>query len=102
MVQGKNHHDTIQLRRGHSDLWTLNDPILADGEPGYESDTKKHKIGDGISQWTELGYALADIKDPEDDTAALAALQEHIDSPAPHPVYDDGPSFLLLYQNAKV
>lgn len=30
------------------------------------------------------------------------ALQGHVDSPLPHPVYDDGPSFLLLYQNAKV
>ena len=29
-------------------------------------------------------------------------LDDHINSETPHPVYDDGPSFLLLYQNAKV
>ena len=29
-------------------------------------------------------------------------LAEHVDSPLPHPVYDDGPSLELLYQNAKV
>lgn len=32
----------------------------------------------------------------------LIALDEHVNSPSPHPVYDDGPSFLLSYQNAKV
>lgn len=31
-----------------------------------------------------------------------AALQAHISSPNPHPIYDDGPSLALLYQNAKV
>lgn len=30
------------------------------------------------------------------------ALQEHVDNSSPHPIYDDGPSFLLLYENAKV
>ena len=29
------------------------------------------------------------------------ALQDHIDSPTPHPVYDDGPSLVLFYENAK-
>lgn len=32
------------------------------------------------------------------DTAVLA----HIDAELPHPVYDDGPSLLLIYENAKV
>lgn len=29
-------------------------------------------------------------------------VDEHVNSETPHPVYDDGPSFELLYQNAKV
>lgn len=29
-------------------------------------------------------------------------LPAHIDSELPHPVYDDGASFTLLYDNAKV
>jgi hypothetical protein len=37
---------------------------------------------------------------PEGDVGPL--LDAHINSPTPHPIYDDGPSFLLLYQNAKV
>lgn len=31
-----------------------------------------------------------------------ASLIDHVDSPTPHPVYDDGPSLALLYENAKV
>lgn len=29
-------------------------------------------------------------------------LTEHIAAELPHPVYDDGASFILLYENAKV
>lgn len=29
-------------------------------------------------------------------------LDAHVNSPTPHPIYDDGPSLFLLYQNAKV
>lgn len=29
-------------------------------------------------------------------------ISEHVNSEEPHPIYDDGRSFLLLYQNAKV
>lgn len=34
--------------------------------------------------------------------AVEAAVTAHISSTSPHPIYDDGPSFILLYQNAKV
>lgn len=30
------------------------------------------------------------------------SLSDHIISESPHPVYDDGPSLDILYQNAKV
>ena len=32
----------------------------------------------------------------------VSGVAAHIESETPHPVYDDGPSLLLLYQNAKV
>lgn len=33
----------------------------------------------------------------------VAALNAHISDPSPHPAYDeDGPSLILLYENAKV
>lgn len=47
----------IQLRRGTASEWTSANPILTQGEFGYESDTTKFKVGDGTASWTELGYA---------------------------------------------
>ena len=47
---------TFQLRRGLSEVWTKNNPILAYGEPGFEKDTYKLKIGDGVTAWNDLGY----------------------------------------------
>lgn len=46
----------IELRNDTSANWTSNNPTLAVGELGYESDTKKLKIGDGLSNWTTLSY----------------------------------------------
>lgn len=48
---------TIQLRRGTAAQWTASNPVLAAGEPAFESDTGKFKIGNGSSAWTALTYA---------------------------------------------
>ena len=47
---------TFQLRRGLKDIWTKNNPVLAYGEPGFEKDTYRLKIGDGKTPWNELRY----------------------------------------------
>lgn len=47
---------TIQLKRGKSSSWTNLNLILAAGEPGFEIDTGKLKIGDGATPWNELPY----------------------------------------------
>ena len=47
---------TIQFKRGKSSSWTLLNPILNPGEPGFEIDTGKVKIGNGINTWSELLY----------------------------------------------
>lgn len=47
---------TYQLRRGNSSTWLKNNPLLAAGEPGYELDTHKVKIGDGSNNWKDLPY----------------------------------------------
>jgi hypothetical protein len=87
----------IQFRRGRASGWDQENPILHDGEPGYERDTKKFKIGDGETHWRDLDYV-----DLGDEDNALAAITAHLEDETPHPVYDDGPSLDLLYQNAKV
>lgn len=46
----------IQLRRGLAAVWTDAAPVLADGEIGFEHDTGKLKIGDGLTPWGALAY----------------------------------------------
>jgi hypothetical protein len=50
----------MQQRRGTASQWiSSNDgdgPILNAGEIGWESDTNKFKIGDGVSYWSNLTY----------------------------------------------
>jgi len=47
----------IQLRRDLAQSWTSTNPILAQGEPGFETDTGLFKIGDGTTAWVDLTYA---------------------------------------------
>lgn len=47
----------IQYRRGTAAEWTAANPTLAVGEPGYETDTGKFKVGNGTSLWTALAYS---------------------------------------------
>ena len=47
----------IQYRRGSSTDWSTTNPILAIGEPGYETNTGKFKVGDGSTAWNSLPYS---------------------------------------------
>lgn len=49
----------IQLKKDTSEAWRINNPVLLDGEAGYESDTNLMKVGDGIHRWLELDYTNA-------------------------------------------
>lgn len=53
----------IQFKRQHSSIWAARNPTLANGEPGFETDTNKLKIGDGISPWATLDYIAPDQGD---------------------------------------
>jgi hypothetical protein len=46
----------IQIRRDESAKWAVNNPILLEGEIGYETNTTYMKIGDGVTPWNNLGY----------------------------------------------
>ena len=48
----------IQKRRGTAAEWTAANPVLAEGEEGYESDTGRTKIGNGEDPWGDLEYAV--------------------------------------------
>lgn len=89
----------LKFRRGTKSEWTQKNPVLASGEPGYEWDTGKFKVGDGQTPWRLLEYFVPGVGGPGSDGQFLL---DHINDAEPHPIYDDGPSLLLLYQNAKV
>lgn len=46
----------IKLRRDTAANFTSKNPVLGVGEPAYETDTKKLKIGDGTTAYTQLDY----------------------------------------------
>ena len=52
--------DRIQLRRDSSARWAEINPILLEGEVGFETDTKRRKIGDGTNRWNDLDYLAAE------------------------------------------
>lgn len=46
----------LQLRGDTAANWTSANPVLAEREMAIETDTGKHKIGDGVTAWNSLGY----------------------------------------------
>jgi hypothetical protein len=64
----------ILLRRGTAAEWTASNPILLEGEVGVETDTKKLKVGDGLTVWASLPYITL-------TPAAAASLYAPIASP---------------------
>jgi hypothetical protein len=79
----------IQLRLDTAENWTSVNPILAQGEAGYEIDTNLLKIGDGSTAWNSLSYfggggGLGDFASitgmPYDNTELATALNEKLNS----------------------
>lgn len=64
----------IKLRRDLAANWTSSNPILGSGEPGFETDTGKLKIGDGSTNWNALGYATPGTAGVYSNTMAAAYL----------------------------
>ncbi len=75
----------IKWRRDTAANWTASDPVLAQGEPGFETDTAKFKIGDGTTAWSLLSYQPA----MSGDVDALAGLFTNVGGSDPStPVSD--------------
>lgn len=47
---------TYQLKRGTAERWATLNPVLRQGEPGFEYDKNRLKIGDGFTPWNALPY----------------------------------------------
>lgn len=79
----------FQIRRDTAANWTSNDPTLASGEIGFETDTYKLKIGDGSTAWTALSY-FADGATYDDEAAQDAVGGILTDSSTIDFTYNDG------------
>ncbi len=62
---------TLQIRHDTAANWTTNNPTLAAGECGVETDTLKFKIGNGSTVWTSLAYQGSSASWPVGGTPAI-------------------------------
>lgn len=75
-----------RLRRDTSDNWVSKNPRLLLGEPGFESDTNKLKIGDGLNTWVNLDYLTGAGSDGDSayeiavDNGFVGTVEEWLDS----------------------
>lgn len=46
----------IQMRRDTATNWSSANTVLAEGEVGFETNTRKLKVGDGTTSWASLSY----------------------------------------------
>ena len=53
----------IKLRRDTAANWTSVNPVLGSGEPGFEADTNRMKVGDGSTSWNNLDYLMNESMD---------------------------------------
>lgn len=53
---------TILFRRGTDNEWQAANPTLRLGELGFVTDTKRFKIGDGLTDWNSLQYSVATLE----------------------------------------
>ena len=63
--------DLIQFARGTAAEWAQTNPILAAGEPGWEEDTGKQKIGNGLADWNSLPYTATGVQGPVGPAGAV-------------------------------
>ena len=86
---------TIKFKRGsETNIVKLDGniyPKLEEGEPAIDTTNREFKIGDGVTEWSNLGGFKEFIKDPE-DTDVLKAGQIGIDTTRGIMKFGDGSS----------
>lgn len=78
----------IQFRRGTAAEAGAANPVLAEGEFAYETDTKQFKIGDGVTEYGLLPYG--GIQGPQGDTLWEGSARTISTSDPDDAVGDDG------------
>lgn len=92
--------DRIQFRRDSADNWDTYNPILADGEIGIENDTKRFKLGDGVTAWKNLTYSSVTLLENPEEYLKLYSVTNITydnDSVITSETYENGAKILFSY-----
>ncbi|GAA4175701.1 hypothetical protein [Gryllotalpicola koreensis] len=81
---------TIQYRQDTAAHFAAKNAVYAVGEPTYETDTKKTKIGDGVTPYNDLPYSV-----PDSAAFATAAQGAKADDALPAASLDSATSAIL-------
>jgi len=87
--------DKIQFRRDTAANWRTYNTLLASGEPGFETDARLLKVGDGVTTWNTLPYVNL-------PNASLAggrlSITSGLPTPPPNPgLFHATPPSILYY-----
>lgn len=63
----------IKLRRDTTANWATDNPVLAEGETGWDTDLLRVKLGDGVTAWNALPWAADEAASVAAETAARIA-----------------------------
>ena len=64
------------MRRDTKANWSNANPVLSEGELGFETDTKRFKLGDGTTAWNSLNYYDKLIHLTQDEYDALTEEEQ--------------------------
>ena len=67
----------IQLRRGTATEWSDVNPVLAVGEPGFDTSNGVLKIGDGAAAWNTLSGVSGSAQNPTANTLSESGTQNN-------------------------
>lgn len=77
--------EQIRARRGTAAQWTAENPVLALGEVGVETDTMRIKVGDGSTAWNSLDAYTKGPMESGKYTPTVSNLNNVVASPTSHP-----------------
>ena len=86
---------TFQVKRGTAARWEELNLVLNPGEPGFEMDTFKLKIGNGSTPWKELPY-VNDV-----DISKYITIEDIINGDVILPVATEAVRGVVLSSTAK-
>ncbi len=62
-MPGDTSNSSVRIRRRTAAWFTANNLVLFEAQFGYETDTRRMKLGDGVTPWNDLPYMDVDTSD---------------------------------------